>query len=123
MLTFPGKKILAVDDGLENLLLLEMFLQETEIELTLAHNGQEAFELCQKNRYDLILMDVLMPLLNGYDATSRIRQLGQNMPIVAITAHGGNIEHDKCLQAGCNGVLVKPINKTNFMQTLQLYLK
>ena len=119
---FSGKKILAVDDGPENLLLIQMFLYETQIELTFAENGKEALELCQKNHYDLILMDVQMPLMDGYEATESLRRLGQTMPIVATTAYGGNIAHDKCLQVGFNSILVKPINKTNLVQTLQLYL-
>ncbi len=123
MPNFSGKKILVVDDSPDNLLLIEIYLRETQSELTLSHDGLEAFELCKKNQYDLILMDIQMPKMNGYEATEAIRKMGQMMPIIALTAHANKIEHDKCIKAGCDEVLIKPPNKTTFIQTLHRYLE
>lgn len=115
-------RILAVDDAIENFLLLEIFLQETGIELTYSDNGLEALQLCQARPFDLILMDIQMPQMDGYQVTENIRQMGQTVPIIALTSHTSLEVHDKCLQAGCNGVLIKPLNKASLIQTLQLYL-
>ncbi len=119
---FSTKKILAVDDASENFLFLEMLLQDTGVELTYSDNGLEAFQLCQKKQFDLILMDIQMSPMNGYEATASIRQTGLTVPIIALTSHSSQEVHDKCLSAGCNAVLVKPVNKIFLIQTLQLYL-
>ena len=120
---FPGKRILAADDARDNLVLLEMFLRGSETQLTFATNGEEAYELCQKNNYDIVLMNIQMPEMDGLEATAAIRTLGQQMPIVALTAYATRIEYDKCRKAGCNDALVKPISKNNLIKALQHYLE
>lgn len=121
--TFPGKHILLVDDAKDNLILLEMFLRGTETCLTIASNGLEAYELCKNNKYDMILMDIQMPKMDGREATAAIRLLGQKMPIIALTAHASKQEYLKCREAGCNDSLIKPFSKNNLMKALHHYFE
>ena len=67
-------------------------------------------------------MDIQMSRMNGYEATTSIRQRGITIPIIALTSHSSEEVHDKCLLVGCNVVLMKPLSKTILIQTLQLYL-
>lgn len=117
-----NKNILIVDDARDNLVLLEMFLKGTEANLTTATNGLEAYDLCKANTYDMILMDIQMPKMDGHEATRAIRKLGQNMPIIALTAHGTKNEHEKSRLAGCNESITKPFSQPNLLKTLKSYL-
>lgn len=120
--TFPGQRILAVDDARDNLILLEMFLRGSESKITFASNGQEALNLCQSNRYDIILMDIQMPIMDGLEATEALRKLGYKIPIIALTAYANRTEYDKFRKAGYNDALIKPFSKNNLIKTLQHYL-
>jgi signal transduction histidine kinase len=119
---FQGKHILAVDDARDNLILLEMFLRETEASITFAKNGLEALELCLTNKYDIILMDIQMPKMDGIEATAAIRAIGTKIPILALTAYTTKTEYDRCRKAGCNDTLTKPISKNNLIKALVHYL-
>lgn len=117
-----NKNILIVDDARDNLVLLEMFLRGSEARLTMATNGLEALELARNNTYDMILMDIQMPKMDGHEATRAIRALGQKMPIIALTAHGTKNEHEKSRLAGCNESITKPFSQPNLLKTLTSYL-
>ncbi len=119
---FNGLRILAVDDARDNLVLVEMYLRGTECILTFASNGKEAWELCQKNEYDLILMDIQMPVMDGLEATENIRKLGRTCPIIALTAYTTKVEYDRCIKSGCNDALIKPISKNNLVKNIQTYI-
>ena len=121
-LDLSKKRILAVDDSKDNLVLLEMFLRSTGVSLTFAGNGQQAVEEVQKNKYDMILMDIQMPNMDGREATQIIRRYGYQSPIVALTAHATRLEHEKCLDSGCDDVMVKPVAKSNLIALLNKYL-
>jgi signal transduction histidine kinase len=118
-----GKKILVVDDSSDNLTLISLFLDGSSAEILFAKNGNEAIEQFKKHNFDLILMDVQMPGINGYEATEEIRRLGFMNPIIALTAHAIRSEHEKCRASGCNSVLIKPINRTNLMRELNNHLR
>jgi signal transduction histidine kinase/BarA-like signal transduction histidine kinase len=120
---FQGKRILAVDDAKDNLVLLEMFLRGTDATLTFANNGLEALELCRRHKYDIVLMDIQMPKMDGIEATEEIRNLGVKIPMIALTAYTTRAEYDKCRKAGCNDALTKPISKNNLIKALQHYLE
>ena len=120
---FNGKRILAVDDARDNLVLLEMFLRGTNCVLTFARNGLEAVELCRAHKYDIILMDIQMPKMDGIEATGVIRSLGNKKPIIALTAYTTRKEFDHCIKAGCNDALIKPVSKQNLIKALQHYLE
>lgn len=107
-------KILLVDDNKINLLVLEKQLKNNLInsQLTLAYNGLEALNLIKENQYDIVLMDVIMPIMDGVTATTHIRNLTdenkKNIPIIALTANVGEKELSECLNAGMNDFVTKP---------------
>lgn len=116
--SLKNKKILAVDDAKDNLKLVELFLASTGAKLTMVDNGLKAVGQVEKEDFDLILMDVQMPVMDGYRATKEIRAGGFEKPIVAFTAHAVESEWNKCIEAGCNSVITKPINKKHLLRTL-----
>jgi len=124
----PNKcRILIVEDEQSNQMLVTKQLQQLGYQTTLANNGKEAIELIQKENFDLILMDLQMPKLNGIEATKQIRKLEKeqkqpHIPIIAMTAH--LIEHDKqtCLEAGMNSYLSKPLNLSKLNETVTQFL-
>ena len=120
--TLKGHRILAVDDSQDNLMLISHFLKETGLEISYAGNGFQAIEASCKNDFDLILMDVQMPGMDGHETTIEIRGRGYKKPIIALTAHALKFEHDKCRQSGCDAVLTKPISRTALIGALQSYL-
>ncbi len=115
---WSAKRILAVDDSRDNLVLIEMFLRATRANLTFAANGQEAVEAHRRENFDAILMDVQMPVMDGREAAEIIRQDGYGRPIIALTAHATRQEHERCLQSGCDEILVKPVSKTNLIAVI-----
>lgn len=121
--TFQGKKILAVDDARDNLVLLELFLRGSDCRLTFASDGLEALEKAQGEKFDLILMDIQMPKMDGIEATGELRRSGFKRPILALTAYTTKIEYDRCMRAGCTDVLIKPFSKNNLIKALNHYLE
>ncbi|MGB7327027.1 MAG: response regulator [Rubripirellula sp.] len=105
----PNGKVLLVEDGEVNRKLIVAILSGEEIDITTAENGQIGSDLAIANDYDLILMDMQMPVMDGYAATRRLRQAGVKTPIIALTAHAMSSDYRKCKNAGCSGYLRKPI--------------
>lgn len=123
-----GKRLLLVDDNQDNRMLIKAYLKKSGLEIDQAENGQEAVDLYQKNEYDLILMDVQMPVMDGHEATRLIRSwesLEQLKPvtIIALTAHATREEIDKCLKSGCTSHLAKPVKKDVLLDTLYSYFR
>ena len=119
----PSRRILVVDDIEHNLFLIQAFLKASCWRLTLARNGLEAVELCQKQSFDLILMDMQMPVMDGYTATQTIRDLETRanrprVPIIALTGNAFSEDVEKCLTTGCNAHLSKPIRKEKLLTTM-----
>lgn len=102
-------KVLAVDDSEANLILLEMQLTELNHEVSLAKSAAEALDLIATQTFDLIIMDIQMPELDGVQATQKIRDLGHKVPIVGLTAHATRQEQDIYYKAGMSEVLIKPV--------------
>lgn len=102
-------KVLAVDDSEANLMLLEMQLTELEHDVSLAKSAAEALDLIATQTFDLIIMDIQMPELDGVLATQKIRDLGHKVPIVGLTAHATRQEQDIYYKAGMSEVLIKPV--------------
>ncbi len=110
--------ILVVDDYEDNQLLIQSFLKKTSHRLDIAENGQVAVEKFKSRRFDLVLMDMQMPIMDGYTATKQIRAWESTKqktptPIVALTAYALKEDADKCLLAGCSAYLPKPIKKND----------
>lgn len=118
-------KILLVEDNEINQEVASMFLQKAQIEVDIANNGLEAVEIYKKNqgKYNLILMDLQMPILSGYDATIQIREFDKNIPIVALTAAAMIEDKEKVLKFGMNDHLSKPINSSELYNTIIKYSK
>ena len=84
----------------------------------LAEDGQIGYELAMKQSFDAILMDMQMPVMDGYTATAKLRSAGMTLPIIALTAHAMSDAERKCCEAGCSGYLTKPINGDLLLSTL-----
>ena len=125
----PLKKnnVLIVEDNKVNMLLSKTLIKKINPNITIieAYDGLEAIQLFQKENIDLILMDVQMPVKNGYEATAEIRKLehGKNIPIIAITAGILAHEREKCFEAGMTDYLSKPIIKTDLETILEKWLQ
>ncbi len=120
--TFANKKILVVDDSKDNQILLDYFFKKTNAHLTFANNGKEAVSLCHGHAFDIILMDIQMPVMSGLEATQTIRRFDRSTPILALTAYANKIEHEKCLESGCSDILVKPLNREYLLTAIEFYL-
>lgn len=113
---FPGARVLVVDDGPENRELVTFLLEEAGLKVDEAENGQIGMEKAIANLYDLILMDVQMPVMDGFTATRNLRQKGVVKPIIALTANAMKGFEQQCLDAGYSGYLSKPIEIDRFMK-------
>ncbi len=109
--SFAGKKILIAEDSKDNQILLKAYLKPTQLEITFADNGRIALEMAQKENFELILMDIQMPEMDGFEATQQLRQKGWEGSIIALTAHALQPERDRAMKNGFNDYLVKPIKK------------
>jgi len=114
-----GKHILIVEDEVSNYELLVAMLRKSGAEFSWAKTGREAIELCEKNNFDLILMDIKMPELSGYEAIDEIRAINQNVPVIAQTAYARMEDETRILNRGFNGYLSKPIDKNKLLKILE----
>ena len=124
--TKNGLKVLLVEDSEDNRLLVQLYLKKTKHQLETAENGQVAVEMFKKKRYHLVLMDMQMPVMDGYMATRKIRawEAKQNRtqtPVVALTSNALKGDMEKCLEAGCSDYVSKPIKKDVLLDTLKKY--
>jgi len=150
--------ILLVEDSVTNEKLMVNILERAGYTVEVAHNGQEALEMLDENRHALVLMDMQMPVMDGYEATRKIREMGVqtptddfvlpqtptddfvlpqtptgdfvlpqssggkgDIPIIALTAHAMKGDEEKCLAAGCNAYLSKPVKRQQLLATVQAY--
>ena len=112
---FPEGRVLIVDDGAENRELLRLLLQEAGLTVDEAENGQVGVEKAVAGHYDVILMDVNMPVMDGFTATKKLRQHGLKTSIIALTANAMKGFEQECLDAGYSGYCSKPIDIDRFM--------
>jgi signal transduction histidine kinase/CheY-like chemotaxis protein len=115
---FPKARVLIVDDGAENRELLRLVLEETGVSVDEAENGQVGVEKATRGHFDVILMDVNMPVLDGFAATRALRQQGLKMSIIALTANAMKGFEEECLEAGYSGYFSKPIDIDRFMEMM-----
>jgi PAS domain S-box-containing protein len=117
----PGR-ILLVDDGRDNQRLLRMLLTDAGAEVTIAENGQAAVEVATAYTFDLILMDMQMPVMDGYAATAELRRKGLTVPIIALTANAMLDDRDRCMACGCSYYLSKPVKEETLLKTVREHL-
>lgn len=111
-----GKRVLVAEDNKVNRLLMRKFLADTPVELTFAHDGQQALASVEADPPDLVLMDMSMPVMGGIEATRRIRELkGKQPAIVALTANAFDRDKTACRQAGMNDFLSKPVRRADLL--------
>jgi PAS domain S-box-containing protein len=115
---FPKARVLIVDDGAENRELLRLLLQEAGLMVDEAENGQVGVEKAAAGHYDVILMDVNMPVLDGFAATRKLRQQGLKTSIIALTANAMKGFEEECLDAGYSGYFSKPIDIDRFIEMM-----
>jgi len=116
----PAVTVLAVDDMEMNLRLLSTWLKPSRLELKLAFSGQDAVNLCKESEFDLILMDVQMPNMDGLQATKLIRETNLNFgtPIIAVTAHAFKEEQQRLLNSGMDDYLPKPLDLSDLVDLI-----
>jgi signal transduction histidine kinase/DNA-binding response OmpR family regulator len=122
-----GLRILLVEDNLMNQKLVLLILSKFPVIVEMAENGVEAIKALKANEYDVVLMDIQMPMMDGIEATKLIRNTfsdkKKNVPIIAMTAHAFQEELDKCLLVGMNNHVIKPIDVENFITTINKSLQ
>ncbi len=117
--SLKGLRVLVVDDGPTNRKLISLVLTRAGAELFEAENGREACDLVLSARpFDVILLDMQMPIMDGYAAAKKLREAGITMPIVALTAHAMTGDREKCLLAGCSDFLTKPVGADELLSAM-----
>ena len=119
------KKILIIEDNENNLYLMKFLLKDLEVQLIDARDGKSGVELAAIEKPDLILMDIQLPILDGYEATRQIRQMekGTPVPIVAITSHAMVGDRDQCFACGCTHYIEKPIDPSHTLKIIKQILE
>lgn len=121
--SYPDAKVLVVDDNYTNLLLATTLLKRKNISFETAENGQEALDKFKASEdYDLVLMDLRMPVMDGFESTSLMRAEGYTVPIVALTASTFEDEKERALSNGFTGYLVKPFLPVDFYEMVYFHL-
>ena len=119
---FAPARVLVVDDGEENRELVSLVLDDVGLTVEGAENGQVAVDTAAEGRFDVVLMDMQMPVMDGFTATSILRERGLKTPIIAVTANAMKGFERECLDAGCTSYLTKPIDIGLLMKTLAEFL-
>lgn len=118
----PPSRVLVVDDGRANRRLITLVLERAGCEVEQAENGQVGVEMAMAGNFDIVLMDMQMPVLDGYQATRELCEKGFRSPIVALTATAMTGDQEKCFEAGCVGFIAKPVDIDQLIETLEGYL-
>ena len=118
---FSGR-VLIVDDCEDNRDLVKFFLKKTGLKVDVAENGEEGVTAVERGDFDLVLMDMQMPIMDGITATKKLRELGHQIPIVALTANRLTEQVQACLDAGCVGCLGKPFKKNELYEAIERFM-
>lgn len=118
-----GRRILVVDDSEENQIFIRQFLIKSGAAVEIAENGQLAIDTLAKQKFDLVIMDLQMPVMDGYVATEKLRQNGVEIPILGLTAHAMHEDLARALQVGCNYVVTKPITRRQIIDLVEMYCR
>lgn len=118
-----GLKILLAEDGMDNQRLISVVLKKAGADVVIAENGRIAYELANDpaHAFDIVLMDMQMPEMDGYTAASKLRSKGYTRPIIALTAHAMTGDRERCVTAGCDDYTTKPINRTELLDLIETW--
>lgn len=120
---WSDKTVLIAEDVDDNYLFLKTFLRKTKINVLWAKDGRETIDMCRENdKIDIILMDIRMPFIDGYEATRKIKEFRPNLPIIAQTAYALNSDYQKVFDAGCDEYITKPILGKILFQKMKKFL-
>ncbi len=116
--------LLVVEDERTNYNLLMIMLRSSKVNLIWAKDGEQAIELMEKhqNEIDLVLMDIRLPLINGYDVTKIIKKMKPTVPVIAQTAYALDVEIQIAKDAGCSAYITKPIERQQLLDTIMAFL-
>jgi len=119
-----GEKILVIEDNEQNRYLVSFILEKKGYQVVTARDGSEGISKAKQEKPDLILVDIRLPVMDGYEVTRELRGLPEfkKTPIIALTAYAMKGDQDKILEAGCNGYIPKPIVSEEFIQVVDSYL-
>ncbi|MBQ7419398.1 MAG: response regulator [Prevotella sp.] len=115
------KKILIAEDNDSNYILMT-YLLKNHYEYVRARNGQEVVDMVETETPDLVLMDLKMPVLDGLEATRRIREKTTDLPIIALTANAFDTDKEEAVKAGCNDFLSKPVSSHKCLETIAKFI-
>ncbi len=115
------KKILIAEDNDSNYILMTYILKKY-YQFERAKNGQEAVEKAEKGEYDIVLMDIKMPVMDGLEATKAIKELLPDLPIIALTANAFDSDRQLAMEAGCNDFLSKPVSSELCLKTIKKFV-
>ncbi len=115
-------RVLLVEDNPVNVMIESKFLNKWKVSVDVAINGQEAIDKVNTNTYDLILMDLRMPIMDGYEASQKLREMGLTIPIIAVTASGITNVGDQIYDSGMNDYIKKPFDPKEMYAKLKKYL-
>lgn len=119
-----GKKVIVVDDDRRNIYALSKALKKEGMEITTAENGQECLEIMKKTKADIVLMDIMMPVMDGFETMKRVRDMesGRDIPIIALTAKAMKGDREKCLEAGASDYVSKPLKLDQLLSVMRVWL-
>ena len=115
------KKVLIAEDNNSNYILMTYILKKY-YQFERAKNGQEAVEMVEKNDYDIVLMDIKMPIMDGLEATKAIKEKHPDLPIIALTANAFDSDRTLAEEAGCNAFLAKPVSSDACLKVIKEFL-
>ncbi len=116
---WTGKKILVVEDDRASAIFLAKILEKVHADVLLTASGKEAVDICRNDgNIDLVLMDMQVPEMDGYAATRKIKKMRPSLPVFAQTAYVLDEDRNKCIQAGCDAFISKPINTSDLLHTI-----
>ena len=116
------QKVAMIDDDPTLIKAVQPFLESHGFKVLVAKDGQKGIDLIKKEPPDLIVLDVQMPIMNGYESTAAIRTLGMNIPIIGLTANVYKEDIEKCLESGMNAHLGKPFTENEIFDLLKRWL-
>jgi len=119
-----SKKVLVIEDNEQNLYLITFILEKHGYQVFPAHDGQSGIDLVNQVSPDLILLDIQLPGMNGYQVAEKLREMygGQKIPIIAVTSYAMVGDKEKALAAGCTGYVTKPINPETIIPYIESFL-